>query len=198
MLTNRILSIGAVAMLTAACTLVPGCITTGGNSGDPQARCESINSSANSALSRSCREAGGSHELLESARGRLIFPSFFSARFIVGGAHGQRVLQKGSEPAGFFRMAEASSGLLAGPQLQAVFILFMTDDAPIRFKNSAGLTAGFDASAAFVTPGADARETTQTAQQPLIGFVLTNGELLGSLSLNGNRITRLNIDTAAN
>jgi lipid-binding SYLF domain-containing protein len=191
---NRTLFVIAVAMLTALGTLVPGCTTTGGSSGDPQARRESINSSADSALSRLYREAGGSRELVESARGVLIFPSFFSAGFIVGGAHGQGVLRKGGQPAGFFRMTEASVGLLAGAQSQAVFILFMTDDALSRFENSAGWTAGVDASVAMASLGADARVTTQTAQQPVIGFVLTNGGLMGSLSLNGNRITRLNLD----
>jgi lipid-binding SYLF domain-containing protein len=44
-----------------------------------------------------------------------------------------------------------------------------------------------------ITVGADARVTTQTAQQPVVGFVLTNGGLMGSLSLNGNRITPLDI-----
>jgi lipid-binding SYLF domain-containing protein len=93
-------------------------------------------------------------------------------------------------------MTEASVGLLAGAQSQAVFILFMTDDALRRFENSSGWTAGVDANVALVTLGADARVTTQTAQAPVIGFVLTNGGLMGSLSLNGNRITRMNLSDA--
>ena len=84
-------------------------------------------------------------------------------------------------------------GLLAGAQSQAVFILFMTQDALSRFESSRGWTAGVDASVALITVGADARVTTQTAQQPVVGFVLTNGGLMGSLSLNGNRVTPLEI-----
>jgi len=41
--------------------------------------------------------------------------------------------------------------------------------------------------------GADARVTTQTAQQPVTGFVLTNSGLMASLSLNGSRITPLDL-----
>jgi len=55
------------------------------------------------------------------------------------------------------------------------------------------MAAGVDASVALLTVGADARVTTQTAQQPVIGFVLTNGGLMGSLRLNGNRVTPLDI-----
>jgi lipid-binding SYLF domain-containing protein len=81
-------------------------------------------------------------------------------------------------------MTEGSVGLLAGAQSQAVFILFMTDDALDRFRSSSGWTVGADASVALLTVGADARVTSQTAQQPVIGFVLANRGLMGNLSLS--------------
>ncbi len=183
----------AGASLAALAVLTTGCSTTSGASGDPAAQRKAIDASADSALARLYREAGGSQELIASARGVLVFPSFLSAGFIVGGASGQGVLRKAGKTTGYFRMTEASVGLLAGAQSQAVFILFMTPDALSRFEASNGWTAGVDASVALITVGADARVTTQTAQQPVIGFVLTNGGLMGSLSLNGNRITPLDI-----
>ena len=181
------------ASLAALAVLAGGCTTTGGASGDPAAQRQAIDAGADSALTRLYREAGGSQELVASARGVLVFPSFVSAGFIVGGASGRGVLRKAGKTTGYFRMTEASAGLLAGAQSQAVFILFMTEDALSRFEASNGWTAGVDASVALLTVGADARVTTQTAQQPVVGFVLTNGGLMGSLSLNGNRITPLNI-----
>ena len=90
-------------------------------------------------------------------------------------------------------MTEGSVGLLAGAQSQAVFVLFMTSDALARFEASKGWTAGVDGSIALITVGADARITTQTAQQPIVGFALTNAGLMATLSLNGNRFTRLDI-----
>jgi lipid-binding SYLF domain-containing protein len=44
-----------------------------------------------------------------------------------------------------------------------------------------------------LTVGANARVTTQTAQQPIVGFVLTNSGLRANVSLNGNRITPLDL-----
>lgn len=181
------------ASLAAVALLASGCTTTGGAAGDPAAQRQAIDAAADSALTRLYREAGGSRELVSSARGVLTFPSFVSAGFIVGGASGQGVLRKGGKSTGYFRMTEASVGLLAGAQSQAVFILFMTEDALSRFEASRGWTAGVDGSVALLTVGADARVTTQTAQQPIIGFVLTNSGLMASLSLNGNRITPLGI-----
>jgi len=183
----------AGASLAALALLTTGCTTTSGASGDPAARRQAIDSAVDGALSRLYREAAGSQELVSSARGVLVFPSFVSAGFIVGGSHGQGALRKGGKTSGYFSMTEASVGLLAGAQSQAVFILFMTQDALSRFESSRGWTAGVDASVALITVGADARVTTQTAQQPVVGFVLTNGGLMGSLSLNGNRVTPLEI-----
>lgn len=179
---------GALAALTLA-----GCTTTSGTSGDPDARRQAIDSAVDNALSRLHREVAGSQELVNAARGVLVFPSVVSAGFMVGGSHGQGALRKGGKTAGYFRMTEASVGLLAGAQSQAVFILFMTEDALRRFEASRGWTAGVDGSISLVTVGADARITTQTVRQEIVGFVLTNAGLMGSLSLNGNRITRIDL-----
>jgi lipid-binding SYLF domain-containing protein len=185
--------IAAGASVAAVALLGSGCTATGGASGDPLAQRKAIDAGADSALSRLYQQAGGSRELVGSARAVLVFPTFVSAGFIVGGASGQGVMRKGGKSSGYFRMTEASVGMLAGAQSQAVFILFMTDDALRRFEASNGWTAGVDGSVALLNVGVDARLTTQTAQQPVIGFVLTNSGLMASLSLNGNRITPLDI-----
>ncbi len=154
---------------------------------------KAIDSAVDSALSRLYQEAPGSEEIVASARGVLVFPSVISAGFIVGGAQGQGALRRGGKSTGYFRMTEASVGLQTGTQSQAVFILFMTQDALDRFEASRGWTAGVDGSLSLLTVGANARVTTQTAQQPIVGFVLTNSGLRANVSLNGTRITPLDL-----
>ena len=44
-----------------------------------------------------------------------------------------------------------------------------------------------------INVGANAQLNTTTTRQEVIGFVMTNGGLMGNLSLNGNRVTRLAI-----
>ena len=191
--TNRrnLLVTGAgLAVLTLASA---GCTTTSSTSGDPAAQRQALDSSADSALSRLYAQHGGSRELVNSARGVLIFPTVVSAGFIVGASSGQGVLRKGGKTTGYFRMSEGAVGLLAGAQSQAVFILFMTDQALQRFETSSGWTAGADANITMINVGANAQVTTQTAQQEIIGFVMTNAGLMGNISLNGSRITRLTL-----
>jgi lipid-binding SYLF domain-containing protein len=170
-----------------------GCTTTSGTGGDPAARRQALDSGADSALSRLYAQQPGSKELVGSARGVLVFPSVVSAGFLIGGSHGQGVLRKAGKTTGYYSMTGGSAGLLAGAQSQAVFILFMTDAALNRFETSSGWTAGADANISMLTVGANAQVTTQTAQQEIIGFVLTNAGLMGSVSLNGSRISRLSL-----
>jgi lipid-binding SYLF domain-containing protein len=187
---NVILGGAGLAIVTLAST---GCTTTSEVGGDPAAQRQALDASADSALSRLFAQQRGSKELVGSARGVLVFPSVVSAGFIVGAASGQGVLRKGGKTAGYFRMTEGSIGLLAGAQSQAIFILFMNEEALGRFERSSGWTAGVDASVSMITVGVNAEVTTQTARQEIIGFVLTNAGLMGSASLNGSRITRLSL-----
>ena len=185
--------LAAGASVAALSLLSTGCTTTGGASSDPDARRRTIDADVDNALSRLYREAGGSQELVARSAGVLVFPSVVSGGFIVGGSHGQGALRKGGKTAGFYSMGAASVGLLAGGQSRSVFILFMTPDALKRFEASSGWTAGVDASVALISVGANARVTSQDVQQPVVGFVLTNAGFMADLSLNGTRVSRLDL-----
>ena len=139
----------------------------------------------------------GARQLVSKARGILVFPSIASAGFVVGGSYGQGSLlvngSSGPYTAGYYSTAAGSVGLLAGAESKAVYFLFMTDDALSKFRNSSGWTAGADASVTLVKVGANAGVDTNTAQQPVIGYVLTNGGLMANLSVDGTKVTKLDL-----
>jgi lipid-binding SYLF domain-containing protein len=183
-----------ISASAATLAVLSACTTTGsGANTDPAEQRKALDAAADAALSRLHSQQPGSRELVSQARGTLIFPSFGSAGFLIGGGSGTGVLRKGSATAGYFRMTEASVGLLAGAQSQAVFILFMTDEALKRFEGSSGWTVGADANVSMINVGANATLNTTTTRQEVIGFVMTNAGLMGNLSLNGNRVTRLSL-----
>ena len=175
-----------VGASVAALSLLGGCTTSGNNSGDPAARRAAIDADVQQALNRLYAQVQGSRELVGSARAVLVFPSVVSAGFMIGGSHGVGALQK-------FSMTAASVGLLAGARTKSVFYLFMAQDALTRFESSSGWTVGADASVTVINVGANAQIDTRSAQQPVIGFVLTNAGLMGNLSMDGTRITPLNL-----
>jgi lipid-binding SYLF domain-containing protein len=179
---------GVTMLALSACTT-----TSSTGSAAPADQRKAIDAGADSALSRLYAQHAGSRELVASARGVLVFPSFVSAGFIVGGGSGTGVLRQANKTTGYYRMTEGSVGLLAGAQSQAVFILFMTEESLKRFLASNGWTVGADANVSMISVGANAAVSTSTAGQQVVGFVLTNGGLMANISLNGNRVTRLDI-----
>lgn len=185
---KRILSVLAVFLVLAF-----GCTTTGPSSGDPDTRRRSIDAEVDNALARLFMQVEGSEQLVGRARGVLVFPSVLEAGFIVGASRGQGALRIGGKTVSYHATTSGSFGLQAGAQSTAVFLLFMTDDALRQFQNSSGWTVGADASVTLISVGATAQVTTATAQQPVIGYVLSNRGLMAGISLDGARITRLDL-----
>jgi lipid-binding SYLF domain-containing protein len=187
-MNKRILSVLAVFLVLAS-----GCTTTGPSSGDPDTRRRAIDAEVDNALARLYGQVEGSEQLVGRARGVVVFPSVMEAGFIVGASRGQGALRIGGKTVSYHATTSGSFGLQAGAQSTAVFLLFMTDDALRRFQNSSGWTVGADASVTLISVGATAQVTTATAQQPVIGYVLSNRGLMAGVSLDGARITRLDL-----
>lgn len=182
-----------IASLAAVAVLASGCTTTGPGTGDPAARRQAIDAGVDSALSTLYQQVPQSRELVGSAAGMLVFPNVMEAGFMVAASRGNGALRVGGRTVSYHATTSGSFGLQAGAQSTSVFLLFMTQDALQRFQNSNGWTIGADASVTLLTVGATAEMTTATAQQPVIGYVLSNRGLMAGLSLNGTRITGLNL-----
>lgn len=180
-------------IMLASLLFAAGCTTTGPDSGDPAARRQSIDANVDSALSNLFRQVEGSEQLVNSARGVLVFPSVLEAGFVFGASRGDGALRRAGKSVTFHRTTSGSWGLQAGAQSTAVFLLFMTDEALARFESSEGWSAGVDATVTLISVGASAQATTDTAQQPVIGYVLSNTGLMAGLTLNGTRVTRLRL-----
>ncbi|MFJ5383851.1 YSC84-related protein, partial [Cupriavidus sp. CER94] len=102
-------------------------------------------------------------------------------------------LRVNNAPVGYYRTTTASFGLQAGAQSKALILMFMTDDALQAFQASKGWTAGVDGSVALATIGANGQVDTNTTRAPIVGFVLTNAGLMANLSLEGTKISKLDI-----
>jgi lipid-binding SYLF domain-containing protein len=182
-----------IASLAALAVFAAGCTTTGTGSGDPAARRKAIDAGVDSALSLLYQQESGSRDLVGRAAGVLVFPNVMEAGFIVGASRGQGALRVGGKTVSYHATTSGSIGLQAGAQSTAVILLFMTQDALQRFQNSRGWTVGADASVTLLSVGASAQMTTATAQQPVIGYVLSNRGLMAGVSLDGARVTRLDL-----
>ena len=176
---------------------VAGCTTTTPSDSQTtspqanQAKRSELSAAATGALDQLYRQEPGSRGMVQQAKGVLVFPKVFKAGLIVGGEYGEGVLRVGGNTVDYYSATAGSLGLTAGAQEKSVFILFMTDEALTKFRQSDGWQAGADASVAVVNVGAAGSATTQTAQRPIIGYVLTQGGLMVDASLNGTKISKL-------
>ena len=185
---RRALCLAVATAPLAACT-----VTKPNTAADAAARKREIDAAATRALDDLYQQVRGSREMVARSSGALVFPNFVSAGLGIGGSYGQGALRQRGATTGYYSMGGGSIGLIAGAQSRAVFILFMTQDALRKFEASDGWTAGVDASVAVIDAGADAQVTTATARQPVVGYVLTNKGLMANLSLEGTKISRLQL-----
>jgi lipid-binding SYLF domain-containing protein len=192
---NPLLTIAAAAALAVGS--ITGCSTTATKDASatdsPAAKRRAIDADVDAALARLYAQEPSARELVAKARGTLVFPSVISAGFVIGGSYGQGALRVGGHSARYYSTAAGSVGLLAGAEAKSVYILFMTDEALAKFRASEGWTVGADASVTLVNVGANAQVDSKTAQQAIVGYVLTKGGLMANLSLDGTKITPLAI-----
>lgn len=135
--------------------------------------------------------APGNKELASKASGVLVFPTVMKAGFVVGGEYGEGALQMGGKTVEYYSIASASFGLQIGAQARSEVILFMDKDALENFRNHDGWSAGVDGSIAVIDTGAGKGVSTETAKEPIIAFIFSNKGLMGNLSLEGSKFSKI-------
>lgn len=181
----------SAALLCTTALALSGCTTTPMSGANTTAKRQEIDASVNSTLTRLSSTMPGSHELVNKARGVLVFPAVLAAGFGVGGEYGEGALRIGGKTVDYYSTATASFGLQIGAQSKAIIFLFMTQEALDKFRSSQGWTAGVDASVAVIKAGANGDVDLNTATQPVNVFVMTNQGLMANLTVEGTKITKL-------
>ena len=133
----------------------------------------------------------GNKELASKAAGILVFPSVMKAGFFVGGDYGEGALQVGGKTVDYYSTAAISFGLQLGAQSRSEVILFMDKDALENFRVHDGWAAGLDGSVAVIDTGAGKGINTETVKDPIIAVIFSNKGLMGNLSLEGSKFSKI-------
>ena len=176
--------VGTFAM--TACT-----VTKTDTAAAPRSDSTSLQVRSDAALERLYQTAPGSKELVQRARGVLIFPSVIGGSFVVGVEHGRGELRVGGKRESEYSTTGASIGWQAGGASKAVIYVFNTQEALNKFRNSSGWSVGADASVTAGRVGANGSIDTTSAQAPVTSFVINNVGLEAGVSLQGAKITRV-------
>ena len=129
--------------------------------------------------------------LAEQAAGMLVFPRVVKAGIGVGGEYGEGALLVGGETVEYYNTASASIGFQLGAQVKTQVILFMTAESLDNFRNSDGWEAGVDGSVALVEFSAAEEISSNSVQDPIIGFILSNRGLMYNLTFEGSKMTKI-------
>ncbi len=184
----------AVLAVALASLAFAGCTTTAPKDQATAAQQRNdINTNANTTLSRLYKSTPDARSLVERAKGVLVFPTVLSAGFVIAAEHGNGVLRVNGRNEGYYSTSAGSIGFQAGAQSKAIVLLFMTQEALNKFRNSNGWTVGADATVALANVGANGKIDTNTAQQSVVGFVLTNAGLMAGVSLEGAKIQKVQL-----
>ena len=133
----------------------------------------------------------GNKELASKASGMLIFPSVMKAGFVVGGEYGEGALWINNKPVEYYSIASASVGLQLGAQSRSEIILFMEKSALDNFRAHDGWSVGVDGSVAVINEGAGKDINTETTKDPIIAVIFSSKGLMGNLSLEGSKFSRI-------
>jgi lipid-binding SYLF domain-containing protein len=180
----------AAGLALAGCTMTPG---SGKSPETDVSKRQTIDASVDGTLTRLFATVKGSRELASKAQGVLVFPDVKKAAFLAGAEYGEGALRVGGTTVGYYSTAAASFGFQAGVQSTAVIFMFMTQDSLDKFRNSAGWSAGSDAAVSLVKVGANGTIDTTSASSQVVALVLTNTGLMADVSVNGAKVTRLNL-----
>ena len=129
--------------------------------------------------------------LAREAAGMLVFPRVIKAGIGIGGEYGEGALIVGGDTVAYYNTVSASIGFQVGAQVKSQIILFMNQEALDRFRNSDGWEAGVDGSVAIVEFGAAGEISSNSIQQPIIGFIFSNRGLMYNLTFEGSKMTEI-------
>ena len=152
---------------------------------------QEIDASVNAALDRFYKQVGGSRDLIQKARGVLVFAGVIKAGIGIGGEYGEGALRIGGRTSAYYSIAAASIGLQLGAQKKDVIIVFLEDSALTKFQASQGWQVGVDGSVVLIDVGANASIDTTKINQPIVGFVVGQKGLMYNLTLEGSKISKL-------
>lgn len=180
------------ALMAAASMTMVACTTTKPETSSAQrADSTTLRSRVNSTLDRLYQTAPGSKEMVQRAKGVLVFPSVIGGSFVIGVEHGRGELLVGGQPRGEYTTSGASVGWQAGGQSKAVIYVFNTQEALDKFLRSEGWSVGADATVAAGKIGANGSIDSTTIDAPVSSYVLTNAGLEAGVALGGSKITRV-------
>ncbi len=153
-----------------------------------------IDASVDTALELFQKEVFAAKDMLNKAKGVLVFPKVIKGGIGIGGEYGVGALRIKGKTVDYYNMIGGSFGFQLGGQVRNVYLVFMEESVLKDFQSSDGWKAGVDGSVALITVGADGSVDTTKTNQPILAFVLGQKGLMYNLTLEGSKFNKIRPD----
>lgn len=130
-------------------------------------------------------------DLLNKAKGVLVFPKVIKGGIGIGAEYGVGALRIQGKTVDYYNTITGSFGFQLGGQVKSLYLFFMDEQALKDFQSSDGWKAGVDGSIALITVGFDGSVDTFKTDQPIIAYVLGQKGLMYNLTLEGSKFNKI-------
>jgi lipid-binding SYLF domain-containing protein len=150
-----------------------------------------INGWVQESLSDFNHDVKDGYQVLNKAKGVLVFPHVYQGGFVVGAKYGEGALLVHGKTVDYYSIAGGSFGWQLGGQRKSIIICFMDSDVYKKFRNSEGWQFGADAAATIVDVGKEGSINSENLDKPVLAFVVDEKGLMANLSLEGTKISKI-------
>ena len=150
-----------------------------------------IDASVDVALEQFQKDVPGAKDLLQKAKGILVFPNMIKGGFVLGAEYGEGALRINEKNVDYYNMINGSLGFQLGGQTRRIYILFMDASMLQSFREEPDWLGGANASGVFITTGAEGSVDTMKTNQPVMTFVLDQKGLMYNLNLEVGKINKI-------
>ena len=151
-----------------------------------------LNADALQALKTLYKSSPVAEGIAKNAKAILVFPKVTKAGLVFGGSYGEGVLLKAGTPSGYYNTISASWGWQAGAESYGYVVFLMNEKAVQYLNSSQGWELGVDPSVVVVNAGVAKNLSTSTLKENAYAFVFDQQGLMGSISIEGTKISRIN------
>ncbi len=191
------LVVGALAIAACSSSSTESSGSTAGSGTTAEAgssaKAAQMNQDVDRALANLYEKVPGSGKLAHKAKGILVFPSVVKGAAGVGGEFGRGALRVNDRTVGYYQTLSASFGFQLGGSARSIVFMFMTDQALRDFQNSSGWEVGGNASATLIKTGANLNVDSATLTQPVLAFVYGNEGLMYDASVQGTKVSKIEL-----
>jgi lipid-binding SYLF domain-containing protein len=152
---------------------------------------EDLDKQATQALQTLIKNNPIAADFSKMSKATLVFPKIVKAGLVFGGSYGEGVLIKDGSIADYYRSTGLSWGLQAGAQSYGYVLFLMNDKAIEYLQKSKGWEVGVGPSVVVMSEGVAKNVSTTTLKDDAYAFIFDQQGLMASLSIEGNKISRI-------